>query len=42
MVYLKVNLWNLMKYTATVFEKNSKTTHASKILQGKVNIWNVK
>jgi hypothetical protein len=40
MVYLKVNLWNLKMYTATVFEKKSKTTHTGKIFQGKVNIWN--
>jgi uncharacterized OsmC-like protein len=39
MVYLKANLWNLKKCTATVFEKRA-TTHASKIFQGNVNIWN--
>jgi hypothetical protein len=38
-VYLKANLWNLKMYTATVFEKRA-TTHAWKIFQGKVNIWN--
>jgi hypothetical protein len=40
MVYLKANLWNLKMYTATVFEKKSKTTHAWKIFQWKVNMWN--
>jgi hypothetical protein len=39
MVYLKVNLWTLKMYTATIFEKRA-TTHAWKISQGKVNIWN--
>jgi hypothetical protein len=39
MVYLKANLWNLKMYTATVFEKRE-TTHAWKIFQRKVNIWN--
>jgi hypothetical protein len=41
MFYLKVNLWNLKMCTATVFEKRG-TTHAWKIFQGKVNIWNEK
>jgi hypothetical protein len=41
MVYLKANLWDLKMYTATVFEKRV-TTHAWKIFQGKVNIWNEK
>jgi hypothetical protein len=27
-------------YTATVFEKKSKTTHAWQLFQGKINIWN--
>jgi hypothetical protein len=41
MVYLKAHLWNVKMYTATVFEKKKKaTTHAWKIFQGKVNIWN--
>jgi hypothetical protein len=40
MVYLKANLWDLKMYTATVLEKKSKTTHAWKTFQGKVNIWN--
>jgi hypothetical protein len=39
MVYLKVNIWNLKMCTAIVFEKRE-TTHAQKIFQGKVNIWN--
>jgi hypothetical protein len=40
MVYLKVNVWNLKMYTATVFEKEQDPTHTWKIFQGEVNIWN--
>jgi hypothetical protein len=40
MVYLIVNILKLKMYTATVFGKKSKTTHAWQIFQGKVNIWN--